>query len=124
MMRYYCTYFDRHYLSRGLALFESLQRHETAPFTLFVVCMDEITRAVLAELALPGMRLIPLHEIERRDEALLATRRSRSLVEYYWTMTPTIILRVLERHREIDLLTYLDADLFFFAPPQPIFEEL
>ena len=124
MMRYYCTYFDRHYLSRGLALFESLQRHETAPFTLFVVCMDEVTRAVLAELALPGMRLIPLHEIERRDEALLAARRSRSLVEYHWTMTPTIILRMLERHQEIDLLTYLDADLFFFSSPQPIFEEL
>lgn len=124
MMRYYCTYFDRHYLNRGLALIESLHRHETSPFTLFVVCMDEITRAVLAELAVPGLRLIPLHEIERKDEALLAAKGSRSLVEYYWTMTPTIILRILECHREIDLLTYLDADLFFFSTPQPIFEEL
>ena len=123
-MRYYCTYFDRHYLTRGLALLTSLRRHESSPYTLFVVCMDEITRAVLARLAIPGVRLIPLHEIERRDEALLAAKCSRSLVEYYWTMTPTIILRILERHREVDLLTYLDADLFFFSSPQPIFEEL
>ncbi len=123
-MRYYCTYFDRHYLSRGLALLESLRQHDASGFTLFVVCMDEITRIMLAQLAIPEVHLIPLHEIEQRDEALLATKRSRSLVEYYWTMTPTIILRILERHRRIDLLTYLDADLFFFSSPQPLFEEL
>ena len=123
-MRYYCTYFDRQYLSRGLALLESLRQHETSRFTLFVVCMDEITRVILAQLALPEIHLIPLHEIEQRDEVLLKTKRSRSLVEYYWTMTPTIILRILERDRSVDLLTYLDADLFFFSSPQPLFEEL
>jgi len=124
MTRYYCTYFDRHYLSRGLALLESLRQHETSRFTLFIVCMDEITRVILAQLAIPEVHLIPLHEIEQRDEALLSTQRSRSLVEYYWTMTPTIILRILERDRRIDLLTYLDADLFFFSSPQPLFDEL
>ena len=123
-MRYYCTYFDGHYLNRGLALLESLRQHETSRFTLFVVCMDEITRVVLTQLAIPEISLVPLHEIERRDEVLLSTKQSRSLVEYYWTMTPTILLRILERHREIDLLTYLDADLFFFSSPQPLFEEL
>ncbi|MGH7181562.1 MAG: FkbM family methyltransferase, partial [Nitrospiraceae bacterium] len=124
MTRYYCTYFDRHYLTRGLALLESLRQHETSRFTLFVVCMDEITRLILAQLAIPEIHLIPLHEIEHRDEVLLSTKRSRSLVEYYWTMTPTIILRILERNRQIDLLTYLDADLFFFSSPQPIFDEI
>ncbi len=123
-MRYYCTYFDRHYLNRGLALVESLRRHETAPFRLFVVCMDEMTRAALDQLAVPEIRSVPLHEIEWRDARLLKTKEARSLVEYYWTMTPTIILRILERHPEIDLLTYLDADLWFFSPAQPIFDEL
>lgn len=124
MTRHYCTYFDRHYLNRGLALLESLRKHETSRFILFVVCMDEITRVILAQLAIPEIHLIPLHEIEQRDEALLSTKRSRSLVEYYWTMTPTIILRILERDRSIQCLTYLDADLFFFSSPQPLFEEL
>jgi len=124
MTRYYCTYFDRHYLTRGLALLESLRQHEASRFTLFVVCMDEITRLILAQLAIPEIHLIPLHEIEHRDEVLLSTKRSRSLVEYYWTMTPTIILRILERNRQVDLLTYLDADLFFFSSPQPIFDEI
>lgn len=124
MSRYYCTYFDRHYLTRGLALIESLQREEGTPFILYVVCMDEMTRLVLNRLALPQVRTIPLHELESHDDRLLAIKPTRTLVEYYWTLTPTVILRILERYRGIDVLTYVDADLFFFSSPQPLFDEL
>lgn len=123
-MRYYCTYFDRNYLARGLALIDSLQRHEREPHVVIVVCLDEMTRLVLAKLALPSVRLVPLSQLEQRDYPLLATKASRTVVEYYWTLTPTIILRLLEREPDIDVLTYLDADLFFFSAPQPIFDEL
>ncbi|HEU4685409.1 MAG TPA: FkbM family methyltransferase [Nitrospira sp.] len=124
MRRYYCTYFDRQYLAKGVALIESLRRTQPPDWTIFVVCMDETTRVVLDRLGLSNVRLIPLHEIEARDAALLAVKPERSLVEYYWTLTPTVILRILERHRDIDVLTYLDADLFFFSSAQPLFEEL
>jgi hypothetical protein len=33
-------------------------------------------------------------------------------------------LNLLERESEVDLMTYLDADLFFFADPEPLFQEL
>jgi GT2 family glycosyltransferase/Flp pilus assembly protein TadD/predicted O-methyltransferase YrrM len=124
MMRHYCTYFDRKYLTRGLALIESLRRTETTDWEIFVVCMDEMTRIVLRALALPNVQLIPAHEIELRDKELLAVKPTRTLVEYYWTMTPTVILRILEWNRAVDQLTYLDADLFFFSSPQPMFDEL
>jgi len=42
----------------------------------------------------------------------------------YWTITPTVILWLFENHSGIDLLTYLDADLYFYSSPDPIFEEL
>lgn len=124
MTRHYCTYFDRNYLTRGLALIDSLRRTESSEWMLFVVCMDEMTHVVLRRLALPNVHLVPLHDIEYRDRALLSVKPSRSLVEYYWTLTPTIILRLLERHPDIVLLTYLDADLYFFSSPQPLFDEL
>lgn len=124
MTRYYCTYFDRQYLLKGLALIDSLQRHSDDDFTLFVVCADELTRLLLTKLAIPHVITIPLHQLERGDRALLATKQARSLVEYYWTLTPTVILRILEQHPDIDILTYLDADLYFFSSPQPLFEEL
>ena len=124
MTRYYCTYFDRHYLIKGLALIDSLRRHSDVDFRLFVVCTDELTRLLLKKLAIPQVITIPLHQLERGDRALLATKQTRSLVEYYWTLTPTVILRILEQHSNIDILTYLDADLFFFSSSGPLFEEL
>ena len=51
MIRYYCTYFDRQYLIKGLALIHSLQRHSGDDFKVFVVCADELTRFLLTKLA-------------------------------------------------------------------------
>lgn len=123
MQRTYCTYFDRNYLIKGLALISSLIRHEPAQFTLYVVCLDELTRVILDRLDIANVITVPLHEIEYGDEQLARARRDRSLVEYYWTMTPTIILRLLDRVPKEDVLTYLDADLFFYSSPDPIFSE-
>ena len=122
--RFYCTLADRNYLVRGLALIESLERHEKNDYVLYFVCLDELSRTVLRALNLPRVVPVALHSLEKGDEALLAVRPQRSLVEYYWTLTPTLILRLIERHPEIDVLTYLDADLFFYSSPDPVFEEL
>ena len=123
-MRYYCTYFDRNYLIRALALIESLQTHEKGPFTIFAVCLDELTRVVLTRLAWPSVVPIALHEIEAHDAELTLARSNRDPVEYYWTLTPTVILRLLERNPHIDLITYVDADLYFYSSPEPIFTEM
>ncbi|MGE5314730.1 MAG: FkbM family methyltransferase [Acidobacteriota bacterium] len=124
MKRYYCTYFDRNYLFKALALIESLGRHERTDYVLYAVCMDEITRTVLKQLALPHVVTVGLHEVEYLDAELHRVKKERSLVEYYWTLTPSIIRYLIRRYQEIDALTYLDADLFFFASPDPIFDEL
>jgi tetratricopeptide (TPR) repeat protein len=108
---------------KGLALIESLTRHEKNEFTIYVVCLDEITRIILEKLRLPNVQAIPFHDIEQRDFALLKAKQNRSLKEYYWTTTPTIILRILERNPQIDVLTYMDADLYYYSSPDPIFEE-
>lgn len=122
--RHYCTYFDRNYLAKGLALIHSLERHERKDWVLHVVCLDELTRTILNRLGKANVVTVPIHELERGDTALVAPRETRSLVEYYWTLTPTIILRMLERLEPDSVLTYLDADLFFYSDPQPIFNEL
>lgn len=122
-MRWYCTYCDRNYLVRMLALAESLKAHETQPYTLFVVCLDELTRTLLHHLNLDGVTTIGLHEVEQNDPELRKAKQSRSLVEYYWTLTPTVLSRIFEWNQHIDQLTYLDADLYFFSSPEPVFTE-
>lgn len=122
-MRYYCTYFDRFYLLRGLTLYRSLKA-QGEPFTLWALCFDEESHQALCSLNQPDLLPISLAEFERGDGPLLAAKQDRSRVEYYFTCTPSLPLYLLNRHAEIDLITYLDADLFFYAGPEPIFAEM
>ncbi len=123
MKRYYCTYFDRNYLVKALALISSLNEHEKNEFHLIAICLDEVSRVVINKLQPNNVTTIPLHVIEQRDEPLLKAKGNRSLVEYYWTLTPTIILHLLKQHTDIDFITYIDADLYFYSSPEPIYRE-
>jgi hypothetical protein len=122
-MIHYCTHFDRNYLPRALILYRSLIRY-SPPFTLWVLCLDTETYSALKTLDLPMIRAISMSDFERGDAALVATRSNRSTVEYYFTCTPSLPLYVLRIAPEIDMITYLDADLKFFASPEVVFDEV
>ncbi len=122
-MRYYCTYFDHNYLLRALALYRSLKAHGE-PFTLWALCFDAPSYDALCRLALPDLRPIALDDFEREDAPLRAAKTTRSKVEYYFTCTPSLPLSILNQFPQVDLITYLDADLFFFASPEPLFGEM
>jgi predicted SAM-dependent methyltransferase len=124
MKHYYCTYFDRNYFVKAMGMINSLLTHEQHPFEIYAVCLDELTRIFLKKLNYPFLHLIPLHDIEYHDQALINARGNRSLIEYYWTLTPSVILKILDNNPHIDVLTYLDADLYFYSSPDPIWNEL
>lgn len=119
---YFCTYFDSNYVARGLALYRSLERHVSA-FRLWVLCLDDSVYEVLRKLALPRMALITLSELESGDEALLHAKSDRNRAEYYFTCTPSLILHILSNYSEVDMISYVDADLFFFSNPSPLYDE-
>ncbi len=102
---------------------ESLRAHNRR-FTLWALCLDAESYDRLANLALPDVVPIRLGELEDADPELAAAKCNRSLVEYYFTCTPCLPLFLFERNRQINQLTYLDADLFFLADPSPIFDEV
>ena len=121
MLHYdFCTLFDRNYLYKGLALYRSLVR--TCPdFTLWVLCMDDTVYHFLAGARLTGVRLIALSDFE--DDELLRIKPTRSPVEYCWTCTPSLLLYILKNNPQCASVTYLDADLFFYRDPQPVYQE-
>jgi hypothetical protein len=121
--RVYCTYFDHNYLSRGLALHHSLQQHAPGS-SLWVLCMSEACYRILAALDLPDLRPVRLADFETGDPEVAATRSSRSMIEYYFTCSPAWKLYVLNSEPDAEWVTYLDSDLFFFAPPEPIYAEM
>jgi|GEM_PF-2839686 len=124
MKRHYCTYFDRNYLVKGLSLIQSLGTQDRSNFTLFVVCLDEITRLLVEKIAPPNVVPVPLHAVEHGNDALAIARGNRTLVEYYWTLTPTVISWLFERYHDIGTLLYLDSDLYFFNAPDPVWAEM
>jgi hypothetical protein len=120
---HFCTYFDKRYLGRALALYRSLRRH-AKPFKLWVLCLDRETVDVVSGLDLEDVIAVPLEVLERADPELAAVKQARTLVDYYFTCTAAFCAFLFQTHEEIDLLTYLDADVFFFDNPAPIFKEL
>lgn len=122
-MNYFCTYFDINYLSYGLALYRSLKEH-CSEFRLWVLCMDNDSYEVLSRMGFSGIELIKLDDFEKGDEALLKTKQNRSRLEYYFTCTPSLPLYILNNFSEVNLITYVDADLYFYANPEQIFQEI
>jgi hypothetical protein len=121
--RVYCTYFDHKYLSRGLALYYSLQRHAPGA-RLWVLCLTDECYRTLASLNLPNLIPRRLAEFEAADPEVAATRPTRSLLEYYFTCSAAWMLFVLKREPSAEWVTYLDGDVFFFESPDAIYREL
>lgn len=122
-MLHFCTYVDIGYLARGLALYWSL-RQCAGPFRLWVLCLDNATFELLSALHLPQVLPVAIKDLEINDPELFQAKSTRSQIEYYFTCTPSWPLYVLRNNAEVDLVTYLDADLFFFSDPTPIYHEM
>lgn len=119
--RWFCTLFDQNYLIKGLVMYHSLIQHNNN-ICLFVLCMDDVTYRILEKLKLPRLVLIRLKEFETKE--LLSIKAERSVAEYCWTCTPSILSYIIHKFPEINYLTYLDADLMFFSDTKPIFDEI
>lgn len=89
-------------------------------FKLHVFCFDAAALRVLRRMALPHVIPVSLAEFETED--LLRVKQERNRAEYCWTCTPHVIRHVLDNHGP-DMVTYLDADLYFFASPAILLEE-
>jgi hypothetical protein len=122
-MYYFCTYFDSNYLTRGLALYQSLKTH-CQTFKLWALCMDDDAYTTLIKHNFPDIKPISLGDFESGNKRLLDVKKERSSAEYYFTCTPSLPLYILDHYPDVDLITYLDADLFFFADPAPLFAEI
>jgi hypothetical protein len=116
----FCTLFDSNYLSRGLALFESLKK-TTPDFHLYIVAFDQSCYEFLISLQEEQLTSISLNDFE--DEKLLEVKSGRTPAEYCWTCTPSVILYCIEKFR-LPSCTYVDADMIFFDNPRILLDEM
>ena len=116
----FCTLFDSNYLTRGLALHESL--FKVCPsFHLYVIAFDIDCYEFLLNSMLPFLTPISLNDFE--NEELLRIKTIRTAAEYCWTCTPSAIVYCLDTFN-LPSCTYLDADMIFYQDPHILLEEL
>ena len=116
----FCTLFDSYYLTRGMALYESLINNCNT-FHLYIFAFDTKTFDILKSKNLNSATIISLSDFE--DDALLEAKRGRTVAEYCWTCTASTITYAIQKYN-LDHCTYVDADIYFFSSPAPIFEEI
>lgn len=121
--RYFCTHFDINYTPHARSLAESL--FAVSPESeLITFCMDDQSFESLTNNRPQNVRPIHYSDLEAAFPNLLSAKNNRTKVEYFYTCSPAICNYVLNHLEGINEVTYLDADLYFFSNPEPIFSEL
>ena len=116
----FCTLFNSNYLTRGIALNESLQR-VCASYHLYIIAFDDACYEYLYNSGIPNITVISLAAFE--DEKLLAIKPTRNAAEYCWTCTPSALLYCIEKYH-LPACTYIDADLLFYQDPKILLDEM
>ncbi len=116
-----CTLFDKNFLFKGLALYNSISS-KMSDFHLWILCIDDETHRILSLLKLPNVTLVSLSEIE--DQPILTAKANRSFVEYLWTLSSNFPWWVLNKNSQIESVAYVDADLYFFDSPKTVYDQL
>lgn len=101
-------------------MIESLQKYAKNA-TIFVLAFDKTTYDVLESLQFHQIKIISLQDFE--DTALLAIKPTRTLGEYCWTCTPSLIAYCIHTFN-LPHCTYVDADVYFFENPNVLIDEM
>lgn len=116
----FVTYFDKNYIPKALAMMRSLKMRNL-DCKIFALCCDkESERAVNG--FHKSSEIISLSTIEAEYSRLAEIRSTRSWVEYMWTLTPLVMLYLLEAVG-LDEVAYVDADLYFFSSLSQLYAE-
>ena len=119
-MSSYCTLFDKNYLDKGLAMIDSFQRYNHRA-NMYVLAMDDICYDCFEKMNIK--RVVPIRLSDFETEELLQAKANRSRGEYCWTCASNLVRYIFETYEE-DCCTYIDADLYFYADPDILVNEM
>lgn len=117
-MKIYCTLFDKNYLVFGVALLRSVLRFGGKAY---VLCLDQETYNALIKLKLENVILINSQDFY--PDLFQSLKDITNYPQKCWIAQPYLCEYVLENFNESGV-TYIDSDCYYFADPQPLYDEL
>jgi len=103
-------------------MLDSLFLH--APDThLFIICLDDKSFKYFSTNTFSNTTPIPLKEVEAYYDELIPAKNNRTYIEYIFTLSPVLALYIFEKYNYINIITTLDADIFFFSDPSVLFTD-
>jgi hypothetical protein len=121
----FTTFFDSNYLPKGIVLYNSLLKKIKQPFKLYLLCLDDVTFNFFFnhKIDFEYLELIKMSVFESNNPDLQLAKQNRSLVEYYFTLSPVLPLYLIQ-HYNLEHICSMDADLYFYNSPEKIFSKL
>ena len=120
-MNSYCTYFDKNYLSKFLVLRNSIKKFKNKNI-FYVLCLDKNVEIFFRKNNFKDIIPISLNKLENKYKILLNAKKNRSLIEYYFTLSP-FLPRYINEIFKIKKVSYLDSDLYFFRNPDKLIRQ-
>lgn len=120
----YFTLSDSAFSPRTLSMVRSLRSFDdNSPFLFFH--FDDLTQNQLSKFIQEGVQVISIPSFLGQQE-FNSIESTRSHIEFMWTLPSVISRKLTEKYFEstISDVVYLDADLFFYASPENIWQEI
>lgn len=120
-IKHICTYFDYNFLPRGLALYHSIKKYHN-DFIFYVLAFDIETYNYL--ISLNYSNIVPI-SFEDYDKYFNTKQdRFEDRKQYFFSATPNICLYIFDKFPSVDLILYLDADVYAFNSLDSLYHEL
>ena len=120
-MKHICTYFDSNFLPRGLALLDSLEKNSDN-FLYYVLALDEKAEHELKALNNKHIVVITLEDYSSYYS--IDRSKFKDEKEFYFSLTPGLCLYVLKKYNDINMILYLDADVYLFNDLEIVYDEI
>ena len=119
MRNVFCVILSKYRIYQGIALYRSLEINYP-DFVMFILCVDDEAYQICSSMNLS--KAILIMDSDLNDERLKNIKETRRLNEYCWTLKPLFISYVLSNYDFVEYAVSMDADIFFFNSPSPIFK--
>ncbi len=120
-MKHICTYFDSNFLPRGLALLDSIEKNSD-DFLYYVLALDEKAEQELK--ALNNKHIVVISLEDYSSYFSIDRSKFQDKKEFYFSLTPGLCLYVLKKYNDIDIILYLDADVYLFNDLEIVYNEI